>query len=76
VAAVAGAVGHRHAVPWKAGAARQQRGLVGLDREQVVGLLSGHQELGGLGVGLQRPARRAAERDEQAIARWVAKDWP
>jgi transposase len=25
---------------------------------------------------LQRPARRAVERDEQAIARWVAKDWP
>ena len=24
----------------------------------------------------QRPARRAAERDEQAIARWVAEDWP
>jgi transposase len=25
---------------------------------------------------LQRPARRAIERDEQAIARWVADDWP
>jgi len=25
---------------------------------------------------LQRPARRAIERDEQAIARWVATDWP
>jgi transposase len=25
---------------------------------------------------LQRPARRAVERDEQAIARWVADDWP
>ena len=25
---------------------------------------------------LQRPARRAIERDEQAIARWVAEDWP
>jgi transposase len=25
---------------------------------------------------LQRPARRAVERDEQAIARWVAEDWP
>jgi transposase len=24
----------------------------------------------------QRPARRAAERDEQAIARWRAEDWP
>jgi transposase len=25
---------------------------------------------------LQRPARRAVERDERAIARWVAGDWP
>jgi transposase len=25
---------------------------------------------------LQRPARKAVERDEQAIARWVAKEWP
>jgi transposase len=25
---------------------------------------------------LLRPARRAVERDEQAIARWVAEDWP
>jgi hypothetical protein len=25
---------------------------------------------------LQRPARRAVGRDEQAIARWVAEDWP
>jgi transposase len=25
---------------------------------------------------LQRPARRAVERDEQAIARWVETDWP
>jgi transposase len=25
---------------------------------------------------LQRPARRAVERDEQAIARWMAEDWP
>ena len=24
----------------------------------------------------QRPARRAVERDEEAIARWVAEDWP
>jgi transposase len=29
-----------------------------------------------LGYRLQRPARRAVERDEQAIARWVAEDWP
>ena len=29
-----------------------------------------------LGWRLQRPARRAVERDEQAIAGWVASDWP
>jgi len=29
-----------------------------------------------LGYRLQRPARRAVERDEQAIARWVAEHWP
>jgi transposase len=29
-----------------------------------------------MGWRLQRPARRAVERDERAIARWVAEDWP
>jgi transposase len=29
-----------------------------------------------LGWSRQRPARRAAERDEEAIARWVKEDWP
>jgi transposase len=29
-----------------------------------------------MGWRLQRPARRAVERDEEAIARWVAEDWP
>ena len=29
-----------------------------------------------LGWRLQRPARRAVERDEQAIAAWVKRDWP
>jgi DNA-binding XRE family transcriptional regulator len=29
-----------------------------------------------MGWRLQRPARRAVERDTQAIARWVAEDWP
>jgi transposase len=29
-----------------------------------------------MGWRRQRPARRAIERDEQAIARWVAEDWP
>jgi hypothetical protein len=52
VGAVAGAVQDGDAVPAKALAAVQQRGLVGLDREQVVRLLAGHQVLGGVGVGL------------------------
>jgi transposase len=34
------------------------------------------KRLRGMGWRLQRPARRAVERDEQAIARWVANDWP
>lgn len=29
-----------------------------------------------LGWSQQRPARRAVERDEQAIASWVKEDWP
>jgi transposase len=29
-----------------------------------------------LGGSRQRPARRAVERDDEAIARWVATDWP
>jgi transposase len=29
-----------------------------------------------LGWSLQRPERRASERDEQAIQRWVAQEWP
>jgi transposase len=28
------------------------------------------------GYRLQCPARRAVERDERTIARWVAEDWP
>jgi transposase len=32
--------------------------------------------LGGLGWSLQRPARRATERDEAEIARWRATEWP
>jgi transposase len=32
--------------------------------------------LGGLGWSLQRPARRATERDEAEIARWRAEEWP
>jgi transposase len=29
-----------------------------------------------LGWSCQKPARRAKERDEQAIGRWLARDWP
>jgi len=29
-----------------------------------------------LGWSRQRPARRAVERDDEAIARWMATDWP
>jgi transposase len=29
-----------------------------------------------LGWSVQRPERRAVERDDQAIARWVAHEWP
>jgi hypothetical protein len=41
-------------MPGQAGAAVQERGLIGFDREQVVGLLAGHQELSGGGAGVQR----------------------
>src|ERR671912_84756 len=32
--------------------------------------------VGRLGWSLQRPERKARERDEEAIARWVASEWP
>ena len=32
--------------------------------------------LRGLNWSVQRPARRAVERDEEAIARWRAEEWP
>ncbi|MBI4587058.1 MAG: transposase [Planctomycetes bacterium] len=32
--------------------------------------------LGKMGWSLQRPAKRAKERNEQAIRNWVAKKWP
>jgi hypothetical protein len=51
VAAVAGTVAHGDVVPGQGGAAVQQDGLVGLDREQVMSLLAGDQELGGVGAG-------------------------
>src|SRR4029453_12935819 len=52
--AVAGPVQDGDVVPGQALAAVQERGLVGLNDQQVVGLLSGDQEGGGVGVGVQR----------------------
>ncbi|WP_420710063.1 winged helix-turn-helix domain-containing protein [Streptomyces sp. NRRL B-1347] len=42
-----------------------------LSRASVWRLLTGR-----LGWSLQRPERRAVERDESEIARWVAHEWP
>ncbi|MFF8835169.1 winged helix-turn-helix domain-containing protein [Streptomyces sp. NPDC015130] len=44
---------------------------VGLSRASVWRLL-----IGRLGRILQRPERRAVERDESEIARWIAHEWP
>ncbi|MDG9724180.1 winged helix-turn-helix domain-containing protein [Streptomyces sp. DH41] len=44
---------------------------VTLARASVWRLLTGR-----LGWTLQRPRRRAVERDESEIARWVAHEWP
>lgn len=44
---------------------------VPLSRASVWRLLTGR-----LGWSLQRPERRAAERDESEIARWIAHEWP
>jgi transposase len=44
---------------------------VGLSRASVWRLLTAR-----LGWSLQRPQRKAAERDEDEIARWVAHEWP
>jgi hypothetical protein len=49
VGAVAGAVQYGDVVPRQVGAAVQERGLAGLDDKQVVRLLAGDQELGGVG---------------------------
>jgi hypothetical protein len=49
-----------------------------IEQATGVGYHPGHtwKLLRRMGWRLQRPARRAKERDEQAIARWVAEDWP
>jgi transposase len=44
---------------------------VGLSNPSVWRLLRGR-----LGWSVQRPARQAKERDEQAIQHWVAHEWP
>ncbi|TXS81132.1 transposase [Streptomyces sp. sk2.1] len=44
---------------------------VALSRASVWRLLTGR-----LGWSLQRPERRAVERDESEIARWIAHEWP
>ncbi|MFF4849437.1 winged helix-turn-helix domain-containing protein [Streptomyces sp. NPDC001194] len=44
---------------------------VSLSRASVWRLLTGR-----LGWSLQRPERRAVERDESEIARWIAREWP
>jgi transposase len=49
-----------------------------IERLTGVGYHPGHvwRLLRGLGWSPQRPARRASERDEDAIARWRAQEWP
>jgi transposase len=49
-----------------------------IERLTGVGYHPGHvwRLLRRLGWSLQRPARRARERDEAAIARWRAQEWP
>jgi hypothetical protein len=71
VAAVAGTVQDRDAMPGQTGAAVQQHRLIGLDNQQVVGLLAGHQELGGVRVGLQRVS---GDHDTGQVQ--VGQQWP
>ncbi|MFD8888829.1 winged helix-turn-helix domain-containing protein [Streptomyces erythrochromogenes] len=54
---------------------------VGLVVERVTGVVLSRASVwrlltGRLGWSLQRPERRAVERDESEIARWVAHEWP
>ena len=54
------------------------RRTIVIEQATGVGYQPGHtwKLLRRMGWRLQRPARRAVERDEQAIARWVAEEWP
>nr|WP_269783591.1 winged helix-turn-helix domain-containing protein [Streptomyces sp. QHH-9511] len=74
----------------RAGARRQAHGFeadlwklerVGMVVEQVTGVVLSRASVwrlltGRLGWSLQRPERRAVERDESEIARWIAHEWP
>lgn len=55
----------------RAGVAVERVTGVELARASVWRLLTGR-----LGWSLQRPRRRAVERDDSEIARWVAQEWP
>jgi transposase len=55
----------------RAGVVIQRVTRVRLSRTSVWRLLVGR-----LGWSVQRPERKARERDEEAIARWVAYEWP
>jgi transposase len=54
---------------------------VGVVAERVTGVALSQASVwrlltGRLGWSLQRPERRAVERDESEIARWIAHEWP
>jgi hypothetical protein len=52
--AVAGGVGDRDLAPRQGGEPLAQRGLVGLDDQQVGGMLVGNQPVGMLALGVER----------------------
>ena len=49
-----------------------------LEREAAVRIHPGHlwRVLGAMGWSVQRPEKRAVQRDEEAIARWKRRTWP
>ncbi|MER6434443.1 winged helix-turn-helix domain-containing protein [Streptomyces sp900105245] len=54
---------------------------VGVVVERVAGVVLSRESMwrlltGRLGWSPQRPERRAIERDESEIARWIAHEWP
>ncbi|MFJ4866852.1 winged helix-turn-helix domain-containing protein [Streptomyces sp. NPDC088748] len=72
--------GKRSPSPWfrgrpvDPGASRRRRGAC--DGSAAVEGLGWRLLTGRLGWSLQRPERRAVERDESEIARWIAHEWP